>query len=115
LIGTGARISGGDGQVVLEGVRPNAQLTAVTVTAHEDADGTTANWSVTATAICGNLPGLELVTAGYDTSEPNPSYNYTLDLEAKSGHAYCPAGKQVVGTGGQVTGQPLAARRAGRD
>src|SRR5439155_25621896 len=42
LIGTAFMISAGDGQVVLEGIRPNVQLTAVTVTAHEDADGTTA-------------------------------------------------------------------------
>jgi hypothetical protein len=56
LIGTAARISGGDGQVVLEGVRPNVQQRTVTVTAHEDHDGTTANWSVTATAICANIP-----------------------------------------------------------
>jgi hypothetical protein len=104
LIGTAAMISGGDGQVVLLAVRPNPELTAVTVRAHEDDDGTTANWSVTATAICANIPGLELVAASYDT--PNgPSADTADGLEAKSGHAYCPAGKRVVGAGGEVTGQ----------
>jgi hypothetical protein len=43
VIGTAARITDGGGQVLLEDIAPNAQLTGVTVTAYEDADGWNAN------------------------------------------------------------------------
>jgi hypothetical protein len=52
LLGTGAEINGGAGQVVLDDVRPNAQLTTVTATALEDETGTSNVWSVRAHAIC---------------------------------------------------------------
>lgn len=102
LIGTAARIDGSLGQVVLEGVRPNAQLTAVTVTAHEDADGTSASWSVTATAICANISGLELVASSFNPDNPN---DWPIgDTDRRRRYPKCPAGKQVVGAGGEVTG-----------
>jgi hypothetical protein len=94
VIGTGAKISGGAGQVVLEGVVPNAQLTSVTVSAHEDADGTPGIWSVTATAICANVPGLERV------SETVASNQYNVRLASAS----CPYGKKTLGAGGEIIG-----------
>jgi hypothetical protein len=94
VIGTGAKISGGSGQVLLESVVPNAQLTSVTVSAHEDADGAPGIWSVTATAICANVPGLERVskvsTSGSD--------------DTKTASALCPSGKKSLGAGGEITG-----------
>jgi hypothetical protein len=104
LIGTAARISGGDGQVVLEGVRPNVQQRTVTVTAHEDHDGTTANWSVTATAICANIPGIELVTASINPNNPNDYDNSPGLTDPKYRYAWCPAGKKLVGAGAEITG-----------
>jgi hypothetical protein len=52
LLGTGADIIDGDGQVIIDGVRPNELLNAVTVTALEDGTGTTASWYARAFAIC---------------------------------------------------------------
>lgn len=52
LFGTGARINGGDNQVVLDDVRPDAGLTKVTVTGYEDGDGYDGNWGVSAFGIC---------------------------------------------------------------
>jgi hypothetical protein len=52
LLGTGAEIDGGGGQVVLDDVRPNAALTSATVTGLEDETGTTAQWFLRAHAIC---------------------------------------------------------------
>jgi hypothetical protein len=54
LLGTGAEIDGGAGQVFLDDVRPNAALTSTTVTGVEDETGTTAQWILTAHAICAN-------------------------------------------------------------
>jgi hypothetical protein len=54
LLGAGAQIENGVGQVVLDDVRPNALLTSVTVTALEDETGTTSTWFPVAHAICAN-------------------------------------------------------------
>jgi hypothetical protein len=54
LLGTGAEIEGGDGQVVLDDVRPNGLLTTNTVTAFEDENGFSAEWFPRAYAICAN-------------------------------------------------------------
>jgi hypothetical protein len=55
LVGTGGRISGGlpvAGQLMLDGLTPDPQLTAVTVRFAEDQDGTAGDWRVHAFAIC---------------------------------------------------------------
>lgn len=52
VIGTGSEIVNGRGQVLLDDVVPSADLTNVRVEAFEDQDGTAANWTVTAHAIC---------------------------------------------------------------
>jgi hypothetical protein len=54
LLGTGAEIDGGAGQVMLDDVRPSAALTSNTVTGVEDETGTTTDWLLTAHAICAN-------------------------------------------------------------
>jgi hypothetical protein len=54
LLGAGAAISNGTGEVVLDDMRPNDLLTNVTATAIEDTDGLGSNWRVTAYAICAN-------------------------------------------------------------
>ncbi len=50
IVGTGARIKGGGGQVGLDDVVPSA--TSVTAVAREDDDRTARNWALTAYAIC---------------------------------------------------------------
>jgi hypothetical protein len=93
VIGTGAEINGARGQAVIDDLTPTPDLRAVTVTAYEDDDGTSANWSVSAYAICANPPpGLQLVPS----SSPSNSSDKTLT-------ASCPLGKRLTGIGGDVT------------
>jgi len=54
LLGTGAAIASGDGEVVLDDVRPNGALTSVTVTGFEDETGLGSEWTLIAQAICAN-------------------------------------------------------------
>jgi hypothetical protein len=54
LLGTGAEIDGGLGQVVLDDLTPNAALTRTTVTGREDETGHAGAWSVRSYAICAN-------------------------------------------------------------
>jgi hypothetical protein len=52
LLGTGAEIDGGLGQVVLDHVTPDAGLRTATVTGLEDETGHTPAWSLRSYAIC---------------------------------------------------------------
>lgn len=80
------------GEVVMDDILPNSTLTTVTVTGHET-DPFAGNWSVTAIAHCAfPPPGLVRVTA---TSASNST--------DKGITATCPAGKNVIGTGGEIT------------
>jgi hypothetical protein len=93
VLGTGADLNTLNGQVVLDDVRPNAALTSVTANAHEDETGNTANWSVTAYAVCANsIAGLQRV------SEPSP-----LDSSVpKILFTGCPGGKVLTGVGADL-------------
>jgi hypothetical protein len=95
VIGTGAQISGGQGQVVIDDITPNAALTSVTVTGYEDVDGFAGNWTVIAYAVCANpLPGLQRVpfTEGPDSER----------IKTPSGQ--CPGSKRTIGIGAAMTG-----------
>jgi hypothetical protein len=95
VVGTGAFISGGFGHVVLDQVVPNSQLTSVTARGYEDEDGTPANWSVRAYAVCAVPPaGLEVTTATTATDS----------LNGKQAWADCSPGKRLIGTGAKITG-----------
>lgn len=94
VVGGGAEIGGGAGQVVIEDIRPNATLKSVTANGVEDETGFDGNWTVTTYAICANpIAGLQLVTA----TSPSNSTN-------KSVTATCPVGKNLVGVGAERTG-----------
>lgn len=54
LLGTGADISSGSGEVVLDDVRPNAALTSTTGTAFEDETGQAGDWTLNVFAVCAN-------------------------------------------------------------
>jgi hypothetical protein len=54
LLGTGADIDGGLGQVVFDDFRPNAGLTNVAITGLEDETGHASDWFLRAYAICAN-------------------------------------------------------------
>ncbi len=93
VINAAGLILAANGEVVMDDILPNSALTSVTVTANET-DGFTGVWSVAAIAHCAfSPPGLARVTA---TSASN-----SLD---KSVTATCPAGKNVIGVGGEITG-----------
>jgi hypothetical protein len=95
VVGAGAEIGGGNGQVVFEDIRPNATLTNVTANAFEDETGFDGNWTVTAYAICANpIAGLELVRATSPSDSASP----------KSVTASCPTGKNLIGVGAERTG-----------
>ena len=88
VIGTGFHLLGAQGDVILDDLIPTA--TTVTVGAGEDQDGTSANWKITALAVCANAPaGIEIVTVtsafGVGTG--------------KNASASCPSGKRLLGTG----------------
>ena len=59
VIGTGYATTGGEGNIIVNTLRPST--TSVTATASEDQDGTTAAWSVEAQAVCANQPAVPLV------------------------------------------------------
>jgi hypothetical protein len=94
LVSAGASLSAVSGHVVLDDVTPNADLTSVTVKAFEDEQGTSANWTVFAYAMCatGQPFGLERVTAT-GTSD---------STTFKAAFASCSDGKRVIGGGGDI-------------
>ena len=94
LIGTGGQLTGATGEAVIDDLTPNSPLTHAMVVAHEDDNGTTATWSVTAFAICANpVPGLQLVTASLASNS----------VTGTGVTAACPVGKNLIGTGGELT------------
>lgn len=94
VVGTGARVIGGLGQVVMEGIIPNTGLTNVTVTAREDQDGFSGNWSVVAIAFC-TAPQPFLERFDY-FGGPSPDRSLLVT-------GACP-GRQVLGLGFQING-----------
>jgi hypothetical protein len=57
-------VNPGNGDVLIDDVRPSADLQSVTVNALEDETGTTASWTVSALAVCAfPPPGLARVSA----------------------------------------------------
>jgi hypothetical protein len=94
VLGGGARIFPGNGQVVVDGITPESALAGVRVHGFEDADGTSLRWQVDGFAICADpLPGLVQV----DTTSPENSFD-------KVAVAACPAGKQLIGAGAETNG-----------
>jgi hypothetical protein len=92
VLGAEADVNPGNGDVLIDDVRPSADLQSVTVNALEDESGTSANWTVSALATCAfPPPGLERVSA----TSPLNSTN-------KSVAATCPSGKRVLGVGADL-------------
>lgn len=94
LVGTGANVNSGGGQVRVYQIEPAVNLNHVTVRAIEQPGGTTAEWSVTAYAVCTslNLTGLkrEIGTSAFTSASP------------KSATVNCPPGKTLLGTAAMI-------------
>ncbi len=94
VIGLGGYVTGGNGQVVLTELLPDAMSAKVRAVAYEDASGYDGDWSVTAVAVCADPPpGLQRVS----TQSPG-------DSDAKEWNVTCPNGKKILGLGGRLNG-----------
>jgi hypothetical protein len=101
LIGTGGRVLGGGGNVLLESIVPDLDTDGVVVSARENLAGTSSNWQVEAVAVCaddGSVPGMYLVDS-VDTTSSGAD-------EAASTRANCDEGDQVLGVGFELSGAP---------
>jgi hypothetical protein len=96
LTGTGYQLENGNGEVFPDDVIPNAGLTGTSVVAFANG-GYAANWRLTGYSICANVPAgaapVRVVTAG--------PFN---GVSPKDSVATCPAGTDLVGVGGNLTG-----------
>ena len=92
MLSAAGDVTPGNGDVLIDDVRPSADLQSVTVNAVEDETGTAADWQVSALAVCAYPPpGLERVSA----TSP-------LNSQNKSVAATCPSGKRVLGVGADL-------------
>jgi hypothetical protein len=94
VLGTGASITGGRGEVVIDEIIPTT--TTVTAKALEDptGGGYFDDWSIRAYARCGDEPGGRTIVSSTTTSN-------SVD---KGGSAPCPTGKVVFGGGFDIIG-----------
>jgi hypothetical protein len=95
VTGVGGEIPiGATGEVMLDGLIPSPELDNVLVRGIEDDNGTEGLWSLRPYRLCADpLPGLDRIEATSASSSRN-----------KHATARCPAGKRVVGTGGEIVG-----------
>jgi hypothetical protein len=93
VIGGGARLTLATGEVSITRMAPNATATGYDAQAYEDFDGFAGVWGLTVIAICAPTPpGYSIATAASPMGSPATA----------SVVATCPAGTQVLGTGGAV-------------
>ncbi|AVT29715.1 hypothetical protein C6361_09680 [Plantactinospora sp. BC1] len=94
VLGLGAEMSGGLGRVVIDDLRPSADLTGMTVTGMEDGGPDhLGKWTMVGKAICATPPaGLVRVTGFGILDSQTP----------KTATARCPEGKRVHGVGGEI-------------
>lgn len=100
LYGLGAEIANGLGNVVIDDLTPLSDLSGVTVTAYENG-AFAGNWNVTGYAICGN-PAATMQRVTVSNPAPPAAPDAVSPKTAIS--PACPAGTQVHGGGGTITG-----------
>lgn len=93
VIGMGGRINNGNGDVILDTVQPAANLKSVTVRGTVVPGTFAVGWSVTAFAVCANVPNLQLITPAVPLSH----------LVHKSISASCPAGTGLYSVGADIS------------
>lgn len=95
VVGTGARLIGDAGQVLIDDIQPSAGLTSVTTTAYEDGTGYAGNWTLYAYATCAN----PLANQSLQSADTLPA-----DSTDDAVGVACPAGTEVHGIGGLING-----------
>jgi hypothetical protein len=96
VVSAGGRISGGDGEVVLDDVSIDSAANSVRARGVETEGGSAKVWSVWAYAVCAkptNLGGYEVVE--HDTVSTTSDKGYMLD---------CPGTKKLIGSGASMIG-----------
>jgi hypothetical protein len=94
VVGVGAEIVGGLGEVAITQVYPENDLRHVFVQAEEDADGSSRSWRVDAYAMCANPIAGSHVVEGIRTNA----------FDDKTARAQCPAGEKIMSVGGFISG-----------
>jgi hypothetical protein len=96
VLGGGGEVVGGAGQVVITALEPVSGTNSYLARGHEDDDGYTGSWQVTAYATCAPAPaGLEY-KSGTGPLQSATFGNYTAQQ--------CPTGKHFIGVGGRTNG-----------
>jgi hypothetical protein len=95
VIGGGGFVTGAAGQVGMDIMLPLWDGTGFSVTGREDETGTSANWSVTSTALCAPAPSGFQVMSGSTGFASNATDWVTVS---------CPLGTVALGVGGAVNG-----------
>jgi hypothetical protein len=94
VLGGGGEIVNGAGQVLLTALEPVPDTNSYRARGHEDDDGYTGSWRVTAYALCANSPaGLEYLS--YTGSSQSTTFGHYVALR-------CPTGKHLIGYGGRT-------------
>jgi hypothetical protein len=97
VVGGGAGLDGGLGDVYIDRIVPDAGLSTVTAHAVEDLDGTTQNWRLSAFVVCAAPPaGLELRRGSLTVPDGHNTTATTV--------ATCSPGKKALGSFGEVVG-----------
>ncbi|XTZ13447.1 hypothetical protein ACQSSU_18125 [Micromonospora echinospora] len=106
VLGAGVEVNGGLGQVMVDDLRPAADLSSVSFTAIEDSTGHSGTWQIRGEVICVTPPaGLNRVS-GLGVLDSTP---------VKSAVATCPTGQRVHGVGGEVDSGAGQVRMTGVD
>lgn len=93
LIGSGGRVNGGLGDVVLDQVVPSFDLKSVTVRAVRVQGSSLGGWSVTSFAVCADTPaGLERISHS-STNTSDQQHNGIMS---------CPVGKSLFSAGADI-------------
>jgi hypothetical protein len=113
VLGTGARISGGGGEVYLSGVVPSPDLTQVVATAHEDGNGYAGAWRVYAYAVCAlPIANLQVLEA---SSVADSSGAKSVEVECPLGTVVHGLGAAITATAGDIAGQPTRGESTAMD
>lgn len=95
VIGTGARIAYGSGQVGLQVARVSGPGDITRAQAHEDVSGYAGSWYLAAYAICVDTPSGYQVVSGESDGRASETY--------KLASAGCPIGKQMLSSGAAIS------------